>query len=81
MKAGMVSGPITQLANIMGNGVFLVVRSPIDAVAAVIGAMHNGAERVTAMEAPARVVGAIVAIICGNSASLPTNSSRADIPC
>lgn len=55
-KAGILSGPVTHMANILGNGVFAVMRAPIDAVAAGIGRLHGG-ERVAAMEPVARLAG------------------------
>jgi hypothetical protein len=57
-KAGLVSGPITQIANIMGNTTFLAVRPIVDSVAAAFGVVRGApADRVTAMEPAARIFG------------------------
>lgn len=55
-KAGILSGPVTHMANILGNGVFATMRAPIDGVAALIGKLHGG-ERVAMMEPIARLAG------------------------
>lgn len=57
-KAAAVSGPITQMANVMGNTSFLASRPAVDAVAAAVGAFHPSAkERVHVTEPLARVIG------------------------
>jgi hypothetical protein len=58
-KAGLLSGPVTHVANIMGNTTFMVLRAPIEALAAGFGALRGGADRVQAAEPLARVVGAL----------------------
>ena len=60
-KAGLLSGPVTHVANILGNSTFAVLRAPIDAVAAGVGMLRGGApgERVALMEPVARVAGLI----------------------
>jgi hypothetical protein len=55
-KAGILSGPVTHMANLLGNKVFAWMRVPIDAVAAGIGKLHGG-ERVEMMEPVARAIG------------------------
>jgi hypothetical protein len=55
-KAGILSGPVTHVANVMGNVTFMAMRPPIEAVAATIGMFHGG-EKVTAMEPIARILG------------------------
>lgn len=57
VKAGMISGPITQLANIMGNTTFMALRLPIETVSSTFGLLSKGADRVTPMEPVARLVG------------------------
>lgn len=57
-KAGLVSGPITHAANVMGNTTFAAMRPVIDGVASVFGLFHEG-ERVHAAEPLARVVGSL----------------------
>ncbi len=56
-KAGLVSGPTTHLANIIGNTTFAALRAPIDAVAAVIGKIRGGEERMSMLEPVARIYG------------------------
>ncbi len=58
-KAGLLSGPVTHIANIMGNGIFLAMRAPIDLVASGIGVLRTGGDSVTAAEPLARIVGAM----------------------
>lgn len=57
-KASLVSGPITQIANVMGNLSFMATRPLVDAVALAMPKMGS-AERVVAAEPLARVVGNI----------------------
>lgn len=45
MRAWYVSGPITQMANVIGNVTLAALRFPIDAVASVVGTMTPGKER------------------------------------
>ncbi len=58
-KAGLVSGPVTHMANLIGNSTFAVLRVPIDAVASAIGAVRGGADRVSAVEPIARIFGGL----------------------
>jgi hypothetical protein len=58
-KSGLVSGPITQIANIMGNATFMATRPLVDLTAAAIGLARSSPDRVTATEPLARVVGNI----------------------
>jgi hypothetical protein len=64
-KAGLVSGPITQMANIMGNTTFMLVRPIVDSVAASFGMFRTAADRVTAMEPAARVFGNLQGVMDG----------------
>lgn len=57
-KASILSGPVTHMANMLGNGIFAAMRVPIDAVAVAIGKLHGG-ERVAAMEPIARLIGIV----------------------
>lgn len=56
-KAFILSGPITHMANLIGNSTMLAMRPPIDAVASALGAMRGTSDRVTAMEPIARIAG------------------------
>ncbi len=56
-RAGLVSGPVTQAANVMGNTTFMVVRPVVDAVASAFGTLTGSKEHVTAMEPAARIFG------------------------
>lgn len=58
-KAAILSGPVTHMANMMGNATFAVLRSPIDATAALIGRARFAPveERVALMEPLSRVMG------------------------
>tara|TARA_R110000868_G_scaffold257134_1_gene514228 strand:- start:141 stop:3476 length:3336 start_codon:yes stop_codon:yes gene_type:complete len=58
-KASILSGPVTHVANIMGNLTFLALRAPIETTASIMGVFRSGADRVTMMEPLARMVGAI----------------------
>ena len=64
-KSGLVSGPVTQVANILGNTTFLATRPLVDATAAALGAFRSGPNRVAAAEPLARVVGNIHGVIDG----------------
>lgn len=61
-KAGLLSGPVTHVANVLGNTAFMALRAPIDSVASGIGALRFApkGERVAAAEPLARVAGAIM---------------------
>jgi hypothetical protein len=70
-KAGLVSGPTTQVANIMGNEAFQVMRAPIDALGAMIG-MARGSkigeganDRMAMAESVERLVGPLGGVIDG----------------
>lgn len=58
-KAGILSGPVTHLSNIIGNTTFAVLRAPIDAVASGIGLLRGGADRVAPAEPLAGIFGAL----------------------
>ena len=74
-KAGLVSGPFTQIANIMGNGTFMATRPLVDAVAAAVGKATGNAERVNAVEPLARVIGNIHGVLDGSKAAWAVMSS------
>lgn len=65
-KAGILSGPVTHMANVIGNGTFAVLRAPIDAVAAGIGLLRGGADRV----APAEPLAGIFGLLQGTADGL-----------
>lgn len=56
-KAGLLSGPVTHLANLIGNTTFAALRVPIDATAAGIGLLRNAkpGERVAVAEPAIRM--------------------------
>lgn len=56
-KAGILSGPVTHMANLLGNGTFMAMRPVIDTTAAMIGPLLGMKERVSAAEPMARIVG------------------------
>lgn len=56
-KAGLVSGPITQMANMIGNFSFTALRPVVDATAAGIGAITRNPDRVAMMEPVGLLVG------------------------
>lgn len=56
-KASILSGPVTQMANIMGNTTFAAMRPIVDIVAATGGRLVGASERVIAAEPLARVLG------------------------
>lgn len=64
-KAGILSGPVTHVANIMGNGVFAALRLPIDTLASGLGLIRGGPDRVTLMEPVARAIGDLQGTIDG----------------
>lgn len=61
-KAALLSGYVTHTANMLGNTAFLVLRAPIDAVAAGAGLLRgaSAADRVGVAEPFARAAGAIL---------------------
>lgn len=64
-KSGLVSGPVTHMANIMGNTTFAAIRPLVDAVAATTGALRMTPDRVTYTEVLARVVGNVHGMMDG----------------
>ena len=64
-KSGLVSGPVTQVANILGNVTFTTTRPLVDAVAVASSALRNPAERMSAVEPLARITGNIQGTIDG----------------
>lgn len=65
-KAGLLSGPVTHMRNVLGNTSFLATRPVIDAAASVFGLMRGSpAERVTMMEPVARVIGNLQGTVDG----------------
>lgn len=56
-KAGILSGPVTHIANVIGNTTFMAMRPVIDLTASVIGKVTGAEERVVATEPMARVFG------------------------
>lgn len=64
-KAGLLSGPLTHMRNLLGNTSFAITRPVIDAAAVGFGAMRSSGERVAAMEPVARIVGNIQGTIDG----------------
>lgn len=56
-KAALVSGPITQIANIAGNVTFMASRPVIDLAAAGVGMVRGAEEGVYAREATQRLIG------------------------
>src|SRR5690606_2532849 len=57
MKSFMISGPVTTMANIIGNATFIPLRPVIDAAAIPFSMLRGASERVTAAEPVARLVG------------------------
>jgi hypothetical protein len=64
-KAGLLSGPLTHMRNLLGNASFAATRPAIDVVAAGFGALRSSGERVTAMEPIARIIGNIQGTVDG----------------
>lgn len=63
-KSGLLSGPVTHMANIIGNTTFMAMRVPIDLVAAGFGKLHGG-DRVAAAEPMARLAGILQGSVDG----------------
>lgn len=61
-KAGLLSGPYTHAANLMGNFTFMAMRPVVDAVAVALGPITKGSERVSAIEPLARIAGNLQAV-------------------
>lgn len=68
-KSGLVSGLVTQVANIMGNTTFMATRPLVDAVAVAVGRVRGGPEAMAAAEPLARVLGNIQGTIDGSKAA------------
>lgn len=68
-KAGLVSGPITQMANIMGNASFLALRPLVDATAVVVGKINRNPDAVRAVEPLARIMGNLIGVKAGLKAA------------
>lgn len=68
-KAGLVSGPITQTANILGNATFMATRPLVDAVAVAVGGIRRSPDAMAAAEPLARIVGNIHGTIDGAKAA------------
>ncbi len=56
-KAGLVSGPVTQVANVMGNTTYAATRPLVDAAASVFGMLTRAEDRVHYTEPLARIMG------------------------
>ncbi len=56
-KAGILSGPVTHMANLIGNSTFVVMRPVVDLTAAAIGKLTGAEERVVAAEPFGRLFG------------------------
>jgi len=56
-KAGLVSGPVTQVANIMGNTTYAATRPLVDATASIFGMLTRAEDRVHYTEPLARILG------------------------
>jgi len=69
-KAGLVSGPITQVANILGNTTFMATRPLVDAVAVAVGGIRRSPEAMSAVEPLARITGNIHGVIDGAKVAL-----------
>jgi len=68
-KAGLVSGPFTQIANILGNSTFMATRPIVDAVSVAFNAARGAPERMSAVEPLSRIVGNIHGVIDGSKAA------------
>lgn len=56
-KAGLVSGPVTQVANVMGNTTYAATRPLVDATASIFGMLTRAEDRVHYTEPLARIMG------------------------
>jgi hypothetical protein len=68
-KAGLVSGPITQVANILGNTTFMATRPLVDAVAVAVGGIRRSPEAMPVVEPLARITGNIHGVLDGSKAA------------
>lgn len=64
-KAGLVSRPTTQVANVMGNLMFSALRVPVDLTASAIGSVRGNADRVGVVDTLAASLGGIMGTIDG----------------
>jgi len=64
-KAALVSGPFTQVANVMGNTTYMALRPLVDAAAAVGGLATGQADRVHFTEPLARINGDLMGVMDG----------------
>jgi hypothetical protein len=64
-RASLVSGPISQIANILGNVVYMPLIPMVDAIAVIPGKMRGGQDRVVAAEPLARATGNIMGAMDG----------------
>jgi hypothetical protein len=64
-KAGLVSGPVTHVANVMSNLTFAAMRPAVDAVAAGFNAIGGSAEGAHYAEPFARIVGNLQGVMDG----------------
>lgn len=64
-KASLVSGPITQMANFLGNVTFAGMRPVVDAAAAAVGTAARGADRVRFSEPVAGTLGSLAGVTDG----------------
>lgn len=64
-KSGLVSGPITQVANVMGNTTYMAIRPLVDATASVFGMLTKAEDRVHYTEPLARVIGNLQGTVDG----------------
>lgn len=58
-KAGLVSGPWTHAANLSGNTAFMAMRPAIEQVAALMGTVRAGEDKIAMIQPLARVIGNI----------------------
>ena len=64
-KAGLVSGPFTQIANILGNVTFEATRPLVDVVAVAVNRASGSPERMSAVEPLARIIGNVHGTVDG----------------
>lgn len=66
-KAGILSGPTTHIANVIGNTIFAAIRPVVDTLAATIGVMRGAAvgDRVAYAESMGRIAGNIYGTLQG----------------
>jgi hypothetical protein len=76
--AGLVSGVITQTANIYGNAAMLPLRPLVDAAAVGFGALRKDGERVAAAEPFARAAGTVLGVV--DAARIAGAVARSGVP-